>query len=220
MRALVVEDNVQAAEQISRSLSSHGFAVDVTHDGNDAWFQGDTEDYDIAILDLGLPGKDGLSVLTEWRRAGNKMPVIILTARDTWREKVTGLRTGADDYLVKPFEMEELLARVEALVRRSNGHASSVIKCGALELDSTAQRVALSGVHLDLTSLEYRLISYLMNHQGEVVSKATLTEHLYQMDFEHNSNVIEVLVNRVRKKMDTQHIQTRRGQGYQLNECD
>lgn len=200
MRALVVEDNVQAAEQISRSLSSHGFAVDVTHDGNDAWFQGDTEDYDIAILDLGLPGKDGLSVLTEWRRAGNKMPVIILTARDTWREKVTGLRTGADDYLVKPFEMEELLARVEALVRRSNGHASSVIKCGALELDSTAQRVALSGVHLDLTSLEYRLISYLMNHQGEVVSKATLTEHLYQMDFEHNSNVIEVLVNRVRKK--------------------
>ncbi|UUM30985.1 response regulator transcription factor [Vibrio japonicus] len=218
MRALVVEDNIQAAEQISRALSSHGFAVDMTHDGNDAWFQGDTEDYDIAILDLGLPGKDGLSVLTEWRRAGNKMPVIILTARDTWREKVTGLRTGADDYLVKPFEMEELLARVEALVRRSNGHASAILTCGELELDSTSQRVSLSGVHLDLTSLEYRLISYLMNHQGEVVSKATLTEHLYQMDYEHNSNVIEVLVNRVRKKMGTQQIQTRRGQGYQLNE--
>lgn len=218
MRVLVVEDNIQAAEQISRSLSGHGFAVDVTHDGNDAWFQGDTEDYDLAILDLGLPGKDGLSVLTEWRRAGNKVPVIILTARDTWREKVTGLRTGADDYLVKPFEMEELLARVEALVRRSNGHASAILTCGELELDATSQRVSLSGVHLDLTSLEYRLISYLMNHQGEVVSKATLTEHLYQMDYEHNSNVIEVLVNRVRKKMGTQQIQTRRGQGYQLNE--
>lgn len=218
MRALVVEDNVQAAEQISRALSSHGFAVDLTHDGNEAWFQGDTEEYDIAILDLGLPGKDGLSVLTEWRRAGNKMPVIVLTARDTWREKVTGLRTGADDYLVKPFEMEELLARVEALVRRSNGHASSILTCGELELDSTSQRVSLSGVHLDLTSLEYRLVSYLINRPGEVISKATLTEHLYQMDYEHNSNVIEVLVNRVRKKMGTQHIQTRRGQGYQLNE--
>ncbi|KJY80006.1 response regulator transcription factor [Vibrio nigripulchritudo] len=218
MRALVVEDNIQAAEQISEALTGHGFIVDVTHDGNDAWFQGDTEDYDIAILDLGLPGKDGLSVLTEWRRAGNKMPVIILTARDTWREKVTGLRAGADDYLVKPFEMEELLARIEALVRRSNGHASSVLKCGDIEVDTATQRATLKGAHLDLSSLEYRLLAYLINHQGEVVSKATLTEHLYQMDFEHNSNVIEVLVNRVRKKMGTQHIQTRRGLGYQLNE--
>ncbi|BDU36089.1 response regulator transcription factor [Vibrio nigripulchritudo] len=218
MRALVVEDNIQAAEQISEALTGHGFIVDVTHDGNDAWFQGDTEEYDIAILDLGLPGKDGLSVLTEWRRAGNKMPVIILTARDTWREKVTGLRAGADDYLVKPFEMEELLARIEALVRRSNGHASSVLKCGNIEVDTATQRATLKGAHLDLSSLEYRLLAYLINHQGEVVSKATLTEHLYQMDFEHNSNVIEVLVNRVRKKMGTQHIQTRRGLGYQLNE--
>ncbi|BCL68601.1 Transcriptional regulatory protein qseB [Vibrio nigripulchritudo MADA3029] len=218
MRALVVEDNIQAAEQISEALTGHGFIVDVTHDGNDAWFQGDTEEYDIAILDLGLPGKDGLSVLTEWRRAGNKMPVIILTARDTWREKVTGLRAGADDYLVKPFEMEELLARIEALVRRSNGHASSVLKCGDIEVDTATQRATLKGAHLDLSSLEYRLLAYLINHQGEVVSKATLTEHLYQMDFEHNSNVIEVLVNRVRKKMGTQHIQTRRGLGYQLNE--
>ncbi|WP_104399983.1 response regulator transcription factor [Vibrio penaeicida] len=220
MRALIVEDNIQAAGQISDSLSGHGFIVDVTHDGNDAWFHGDTEDYDIAILDLGLPGKDGLSVLMEWRRSGNKMPVIILTARDTWREKVTGLRAGADDYLVKPFEMEELLARIEALVRRSNGHASSVLKCGQIELDTSTQRATLKGAHLDLSSLEYRLLAYLMNHQGEVVSKSTLTEHLYQMDFEHNSNVIEVLVNRVRKKMGTGHIQTRRGLGYQLNEQD
>ncbi len=218
MRALVVEDNLQAAQQIANALEGHGFAVDMTHDGNDAWFQGDTEDYDIAILDLGLPGRDGISVLTDWRREGNKMPVLILTARDTWREKVAGLRAGADDYLVKPFEMEELLARVEALVRRSNGHASSIIRCGDIELDTSSQRATLHGVHLDLSSLEYRLLAYLMNHQGEVVSKATLTEHLYQMDFEHNSNVIEVLVNRVRKKMGTKHIQTRRGQGYQLNE--
>nr|WP_086941207.1 response regulator transcription factor [Thaumasiovibrio occultus] len=218
MRALVVEDNVQAAEQIAHALTGHGFVVDVVHDGNEAWFQGDTEDYDITVLDIGLPGKDGISVLSEWRRAGNKMPVIILTARDTWREKVSGLRAGADDYLVKPFEMEELLARVEALVRRACGHASSVLSCGELELDTATQRATLKGTHLDLSSLEYRLLAYLMNHVGQVVSKATLTEHLYQMDFEHNSNVIEVLVNRVRKKMGTQHIQTRRGMGYQLNE--
>ncbi|WP_087024585.1 response regulator transcription factor [Thaumasiovibrio subtropicus] len=218
MRALVVEDNIQAAEQITQALIGHGFAVDTVHDGNDAWFQGDTEEYDIAILDLGLPGRDGLSVLTDWRRGGNKMPVIILTARDTWREKVTGLRAGADDYLVKPFEMEELLARVEALVRRACGHASSILRCGELEIDTATQRATLKGAHLDLSSLEYRLLAYMMNHAGEVVSKATLTEHLYQMDFEHNSNVIEVLVNRVRKKIGTQHIQTRRGMGYQLNE--
>lgn len=218
MRALIVEDNPQAAQQIERALTGHGFAVDVSHDGNDAWFLGDTEEYDIIVLDLGLPGRDGISVLTDWRRGGNKVPVIILTARDTWRERVTGLRAGADDYLVKPFEMEELLARVEALVRRSKGHASSVIRCGELEIDTARQRASLHGQQLDLSALEYRLLAYLINHQGEVVSKATLTEHLYQMDFEHNSNVIEVLVNRVRKKMGTNHIQTRRGQGYQLHE--
>ncbi|GGO74080.1 response regulator transcription factor [Bowmanella pacifica] len=217
MRALVVEDNVQAAEQISEALTEHGFAVDQCHDGQEAWFVGDTEEYDIAILDIGLPGRDGLSVLTDWRRNGNKMPVIILTARDTWRERVTGLRAGADDYLIKPFEMEELLARVEALVRRSNGHATSVLAAGSLELDTATQRATLQGKHLDLSALEYRLLAYLMNRQGQVVSKAVLTEHLYQMDFEHNSNVIEVLVNRVRKKLGTEHIQTRRGQGYQLN---
>ncbi|UJX25352.1 MULTISPECIES: response regulator transcription factor [Pseudoalteromonas] len=217
MRALVVEDNTQAAEQISHALTEHGFAVDQCHDGEEAWFIGDTEEYDIAILDIGLPKRDGLSVLSDWRRNGNKMPVIILTARDTWRERVTGLRAGADDYLIKPFEMEELLARVEALVRRSNGHASSVLSAGSLQLDTATQRATLAGTHLDLSALEYRLLAYLMNRQNQVVSKATLTEHLYQMDFEHNSNVIEVLVNRVRKKLGTTHIQTRRGQGYLLN---
>lgn len=220
MRALVVEDDQQAAQQISDALSKHGFAVDASHDGNDAWFIGDTEEYDIAILDLGLPGRDGLSVLTDWRRGGNKMPVLVLTARDTWREKVNGLRAGADDYLIKPFEMEELLARVEALVRRSHGHASSVIACGSLELDTASQRATLKGRHLDLSALEYRLLAYMINRVGQVVSKATLTEHLYQMDFEHNSNVIEVLVNRVRKKLGTEHIQTRRGQGYVINDAE
>lgn len=220
MRALVVEDDIQAAQQINNALTSHGFAVDMCHDGQEAWFIGDTEEYDIAILDLGLPGRDGISVLTDWRRGGNKMPVLILTARDTWREKVNGLRAGADDYLIKPFEMEELLARVEALVRRANGHASSVISCGSLELDTASQRATLSGRHLDLSALEYRLLAYMINRVGQVVSKATLTEHLYQMDFEHNSNVIEVLVNRVRKKLATDHIQTRRGQGYILNDVD
>lgn len=220
MRALVVEDDQQAAQQISDALSKHGFAVDVSHDGKDAWFIGDTEEYDIAILDLGLPGRDGLSVLTDWRRGGNKMPVLVLTARDTWREKVNGLRAGADDYLIKPFEMEELLARVEALVRRSHGHASSVIACGSLELDTASQRATLHGRHLDLSALEYRLLAYMINRVGQVVSKATLTEHLYQMDFEHNSNVIEVLVNRVRKKLGTEHIQTRRGQGYVINDAE
>lgn len=220
MRALVVEDDQQAAQQISDALSKHGFAVDASHDGNDAWFIGDTEEYDIAILDLGLPGRDGLSVLTDWRRGGNKMPVLVLTARDTWREKVNGLRAGADDYLIKPFEMEELLARVEALVRRSHGHASSVIACGSLGLDTASQRATLQGRHLDLSALEYRLLAYMINRVGQVVSKATLTEHLYQMDFEHNSNVIEVLVNRVRKKLGTEHIQTRRGQGYVINDAE
>ncbi|CAM3794777.1 MULTISPECIES: response regulator transcription factor [Pseudoalteromonas] len=220
MRALVVEDDQQAAQQISDALNKHGFAVDVSHDGNDAWFIGDTEEYDIAILDLGLPGRDGLSVLTDWRRGGNKMPVLVLTARDTWREKVNGLRAGADDYLIKPFEMEELLARVEALVRRAHGHASSVIACGSLELDTASQRATLYGRHLDLSALEYRLLAYMINRVGQVVSKATLTEHLYQMDFEHNSNVIEVLVNRVRKKLGTEHIQTRRGQGYVINDAE
>lgn len=218
MRALVVEDNLQAAAQLSQALAEHGYAVDRALDGKQAWFLGDTEEYDVIVLDLGLPGLDGLSVLNNWRRGGNKTPVLILTARDTWREKVTGLRAGADDYLVKPFEMEELLARIEALVRRSNGHASTILCCGDIELDTASQRATLLGRHLDLSSLEYRLLAYMMNRPGEVISKAILTEHLYQMDFEHNSNVIEVLVNRLRKKMGTNHIQTRRGQGYQLCE--
>jgi len=217
MRALVIEDNESACEQIAQALRRHGFAVDTCHDGQEAWFLGDTEEYDIAVLDLGLPRRDGLSVLSDWRLGGNKMPVLVLSARDTWREKVRGLRSGADDYLTKPFEMEELLARIEALVRRANGHASNILCAGSLELDTASQRVTLNGCHLDLSALEYRFLAYMMHRQGQVISKATLTEHLYQVDFDLNSNVIEVLVNRVRKKLATNHIKTHRGQGYQLN---
>ncbi len=217
MRALVVEDDPAGAEQLRQALTDHGFAVDIASNGRDGWFLGDTESYDIAILDLGLPERDGLSILSDWRQAGNNMLVLVLTARDTWREKVSGLRAGADDYLVKPYETEELLARVEALVRRAGGHSSPVIKCGALELDPASQRITREGRYVVLSALEYRLVAYLMYHQQEVVSKSTLTEHLYDQDFDHDSNVIEVLVNRVRKKLGSDYIRTRRGQGYQLN---
>lgn len=220
MRALIVEDNRELAQQITMALEHHGYACDCCHDGEEAWFQGDTETYDIAVLDLGLPGMDGISVLQQWRTSGNEMPVIILTARDTWREKVAGLRAGADDYMAKPFEIEELLARVEALNRRYRGHASPVMQCGDLILDPAQQKVTLSGSPLDLSALEYRLLAYMMPQQGKVISKSELTEHLYHMDFEHQSNVIEVLVNRVRKKLTQPYLKTRRGQGYVLHAPD
>lgn len=216
MRVLVVEDDRTIAEQLRDALSAHGFAVDIAVNGKDAWFLGETESYDVAILDLGLPEQDGLSVLSNWRKTGINLPVLILTARHTWREKVTGLRTGADDYLVKPFEMEELLARVEVLIRRASGHASPIITCGDLELDPASQRITLAGKHIELSALEYRLISYLMHRPNDVVSKTVLTEHLYDQDFNHDSNVIEVLINRCRKKLGPHWIKTRRGQGYVL----
>ena len=186
----------------------------------EALFQGETEPYDAVVLDLGLPGMDGVSVLERWREAGVRIPVLILTARGTWREKVTGLRAGADDYLSKPFEVEELLARVEALLRRAAGHASPVLVHGTLRLDTSTQRVSLDGSPVELTALEYRLLAYLMHHPRRVHSKTELTEHLYEQDFDRDSNVIEVLVNRLRKKLGAGLIQTRRGQGYQLADCD
>ena len=216
MHALVVEDDQKIAKQITQSLSNHGFAVDVSHDGEHAWFLGDTESYDIVILDLGLPSLDGLSLLNKWRQAGNNMPILILTARDTWREKVTGLRAGADDYLAKPFEMEEMLARVEVLIRRASGHSSSIINCGVLQLDLSRQRISKSGYTLELSALEYRLLAYLIQNQEKVISKSNLSEHIYQQDFAYDSNVIEVLVNRCRNKVGKTHIKTLRGQGYIL----
>lgn len=216
MRILVVEDDLNVARQLHATLRDAGYAVDVAHDGEEGHFLGDTEPYDAVVLDLGLPIIDGLTVLRRWREAGHKMPVLILTARDTWREKVSGLRAGADDYLGKPFEIEEMLARIEALIRRASGHASPVIECGPLKLDIGINRATLAGDLVELTALEFRTLSYLMHHQGKVVSKTELTEHIYSQDFDRDSNVIEVLINRLRKKIGPDLIKTRRGQGYQL----
>jgi two-component system OmpR family response regulator len=216
LRILVVEDDQNIARQIEAVLRKAGYAVDVAHDGEEGHFLGETEPYDAVILDLGLPVMDGLSVLRNWREAGRDMPVLILTARNTWRDTVAGLRGGADDYVAKPFELEELLARIEALIRRSSGHASPIMSCGAIELDTANGRVTHKGVLVELTALEYRSLSYLIHHQGNIISKTELTEHIYGQDFDRDSNVIEVLINRLRKKLSPELIKTRRGLGYQL----
>lgn len=216
MRLLLVEDDERLARQVRDALIRAGYSVDCAFDGEDAWFRGDSEPYDAAILDLGLPTLDGLTVLHRWRQARRTMPVLVLTARGSWREKVTGLREGADDYLAKPFEIEELLARIEALIRRSCGHAAGTIAVGSLILDPAAQRIARDGAPLDLTALEYRTLAYLMHHLGKVVSKTELTEHIYGDGGDRDSNVIEVLITRLRKKIGADLIQTRRGQGYEL----
>jgi two-component system OmpR family response regulator len=216
MRILVVEDDPHVARQVESTLRKAGYVTDVAYDGEQGHFLGDTEPYDAVVLDLGLPVTDGLTVLRRWREDGRKMPVLILTARDTWRETVTGLRAGADDYLAKPFELEELLARIEVLLRRAAGHASPVLACGPLELDTGTNRVTLAGDPVELTALEFRALSYLMHHQEKVVSKTELTEHIYSQDFDRDSNVIEVLINRLRKKLGRDLIRTHRGQGYQL----
>ena len=216
MRALVVEDDLNVARQVSDTLRQAMYVVDVVHDGEEGQFLGNTEPYDVVILDLGLPKLDGLSVLRQWRQTGREMPVLILTARDTWREKVAGLRAGADDYLAKPFELEEMLARVEALIRRSSGHASPVLECGPLTLDVSTTRLTVAGRPVELTALEFRTLVHLMHHEDQVISKTELTEHLYDQDFDRDSNVIEVLINRLRNKLGAGLIKTHRGLGYQL----
>ncbi|NVN84924.1 MAG: response regulator transcription factor [Rhodopseudomonas sp.] len=218
MRILLIEDDTRLARQIADALGNAGYTVDRSTDGEDGWFRGDSEDYDAVILDLGLPAMDGLSVLRRWRNAKRAMPVLILTARASWREKVTGLREGADDYLAKPFEIEELRARIEALIRRACRHAAAEISSAGLCLDPSSQRISRSGAPLDLTALEYRALAYLMMHQGKVVSKTELTEHIYGQDDDRDSNVIEVLINRLRKKIGAELIRTRRGQGYAIGE--
>jgi two-component system, OmpR family, response regulator len=217
MRVLVVEDDIDVARQVADTLRQAMYVVDVVHDGEEGQFLGDTESYDVVVLDLGLPKRDGLSVLQQWRLTGRDMPVLILTARDTWREKVAGLRAGADDYLAKPFELEEMLARVEALIRRSSGHASPVLECGPLSLDVSTTRLTLAGRPIELTALEFRTLAHLMRNENQVVSKTELTEHLYDQDFDRDSNVIEVLINRLRKKLGADLIKTHRGLGYQLS---
>ncbi len=216
MRILVVEDDKDLAAQLDRALSEAGYAVDVAHDGEEGHFLGDTEPYDAVVLDLGLPVLDGLSVLDRWRAEGRNMPVLVLTARDRWSEKVAGIDAGADDYVAKPFRMEEVLARVRALIRRAAGHASAELECGKLRVDTRSGRVTLDGVGVKLTAQEYRLLSYLMHHQGKVVSRSELIEHIYHQDFDRESNTIEVFIGRLRKKLGDRYIATVRGLGYRI----
>ena len=216
MRVLVVEDDPTLRTQLRSGLEEAGYAVDVADNGRDAQHLGETEPFDAVVLDLGLPVLDGLSVLKHWREAGLAVPVLILTARDSWHEKVAGIDAGADDYLAKPFHLEELLARVRALIRRAQGLASPLLQCGALMLDTRSGRVTLNGQPVNLTSHEFRLLSYLMHRPGSVVSRTELTEHLYAQDFDRDSNTIEVFVARLRRKLPPETIETVRGMGYRL----
>lgn len=216
MRILIVEDHAALARQVMDALTEAGFVVDHAADGEEGHFLGDTEPYDAVVLDLGLPVLDGLTVLKRWRAAGRNMPVLILTARDGWNEKVAGLNAGGDDYLTKPFIMAELVARVQALVRRAHGHSRPEIILGDLVVDTAAQRATLGGTAVRLTGLEYRLLTYLALHAGQVVSKSELTEHLYAQDFDRDSNTLEVVIGRLRKKLGDRRIETMRGQGYRL----
>lgn len=216
MRALVIEDDPDLARQMKEALEGVGYATDVAGDGEEGHFLGDVNPYDIVILDLGLPKLDGVMVLQRWRKDGRRMPVLILTARNRWSEKVLGFDAGADDYVTKPFHMEELLARVRALVRRAAGQVSSMIVCGPLEVDTRAARAMVSGRLLKLTALEYRLLAYLAHHQGRVITRTELMDHLYEHDAERDSNTIEVFIGRLRRKLGVNLIQTARGLGYHL----
>jgi len=216
LRILVVEDDPDLARQLKAALSAASYTVDLAKDGEEGHFLGDTEPYDAVVLDLGLPVIDGVTVLSRWRRAGRTMPVLILTARDRWSEKVAGFDAGADDYVTKPFQMEEILARIRALIRRAAGHASAELECGALRINSGTGRVTVDGVPIKLTAQEFRLLDYLMHHQGKIVSRTELTEHIYDQDFDRESNTIEVFVGRLRKKIGPDRIETVRGLGYRL----
>lgn len=216
MRILVIEDDRELAAQIRGALEEAGYSVDLSHDGEDGHFLGESEPYDAIILDLGLPVMDGVSVLRKWRADGVDKPVMVLTARDGWSEKVDGLDAGADDYLTKPFVMAELLARLRALIRRSAGQASPTLSAGPVSLDTRDGRVHVDGTPVRLTAQEFKLLSYMMHHAGKVVSRTELTEHIYDQDFDRDSNTIEVFVNRIRKKLDVPLIHTVRGLGYRL----
>ena len=220
MRVLVVEDEPELARQIADALIEADYVVDVAHDGEEGHFLGDTEPYDAVVLDLGLPKIDGITVLERWRRAGRDMPVLILTARDQWREKVAGFDAGADDYVTKPFQLEEILARIRALIRRASGHASPIMTFGALSIDTSSARVAVDGASVKLTGHEYKLISYMAHHAGKVISRTELTEHVYDQDFDLDSNTIEVFVGRIRRKLAIDAIETVRGLGYRLRTGD
>jgi two-component system, OmpR family, response regulator len=216
MRILIVEDEPTLGKQLKSTLEQNGYAVDLSVDGEDGHFLGQTEDYDAVVLDLGLPEIDGLTVLGMWRKEGRKFPVLVLTARDSWSDKVAGL--GADDYLAKPFQTEELIARLRALIRRASGNTSSELTAGDVRLDTRSGRVTLDGEPVKLTAQEYKLLSYLLHHKGKVVSRTELIEHIYDQDFDRDSNTIEVFVTRIRKKLGADVITTIRGLGYSLDD--
>ncbi|CAG2132709.1 response regulator transcription factor [Cupriavidus numazuensis] len=216
MRILLVEDEPTLAGQVHASLAAAGYAVDMAADGLDAWHLGANEPYDAVILDLGLPRLDGLTVLRRWRAAQVNVPVLILTARDSWTEKVEGIDAGADDYLAKPFRMEELQARIRALIRRAHGMPAPELSCGPVQLNPRAGTVTVDGAAVVLTAHEFKVLDYLMHHPGAIVSKTTLTEHIYAQDFDRDSNTIEVFVGRLRRKLGVDVIETVRGQGYRL----
>jgi two-component system OmpR family response regulator len=216
MRILIVEDDADLSRQLKATFKDAGYAVDVASDGEEGHFLGDTEPYDAVVLDLGLPLIDGVSVLQKWRADGKTFPVLILTARDQWSEKVAGFDAGADDYLTKPFHTEELMARLRALLRRASGHTTDTIEIGDLRVDNRAARAFVDGQAIKLTSHEFRLLSYMAAHEGRVISRTELVEHIYDQDFDRDSNTIEVFVGRLRKKIGTSRIETVRGLGYRL----
>jgi len=216
MRILIVEDEPLLQSQLADALGAAGYAVDTASNGVHPHHLGDSGSYDAVVLDLGLPQLDGISVLKKWRAAGRVMPVLILTARDGWHEKVAGIDAGADDYLTKPFHMEELLARLRALIRRAVGQASAELVCGPLTLDTRNSRASVDGHALTLTSHEYRVLAYLMHHRDQVISRSDLVEHIYAQDFDRDSNTVEVFIGRLRKKLPPGLIQTVRGLGYRL----
>ncbi|HSH28284.1 MAG TPA: response regulator transcription factor [Thiohalobacter sp.] len=220
MKALVIEDEATLREQLAAGLREQGYAVDTASDGEEGLYLAREYSPDIAIIDLGLPGLSGMEVIRQLRATGARLPILVLTARGRWQDKVEGLEAGADDYLVKPFEREELLARLRALLRRSGGWSRSQLRCAALALDPATQRVTVAGQAVELTAFEYRLLHYLMLHAGKVISKTELTEHIYEQDFDRDSNTIEVFIGRLRRKLDPdgdlQPIETVRGRGYRL----
>ncbi len=216
MRVLVAEDDERNAATLRSALTTADFVVETEKDGEIAWYRGDSDAFDAIILDLGLPTLDGLTILKRWRKAGRMAPVLILTARGQWEERVEGIEAGADDYVVKPFRVEEVVARVRAIVRRSNGLASSRIPFGDLLLDERLRQVSRDGIPVNLPPQEYRLLSYLVHHRGRAVSQLELTEHLYNQEFERDSNSVEALVSRIRKRLGSEVIKTRRGFGYYI----